>query len=236
MKKILYSGKAKDVFQTNASDILEIVYKDQATALNGKRKEIVSGKAKINLEISTLIFKYLERKGINTHLIKNKNEITQLVKKVNVFPLEVVVRNYVAGSFSKKFNLTYGEKLKTPIYEYYYKSDELDDPFINESQIFGLGIATPAEIARIKKITDDINILLIDLFNRANFDLVDFKLEFGNFQGQILLADEFSPDNCRLWLKGTTESFDKDVFRKNKGNLTDTYKIVLKKLKETLEE
>ncbi|GKQ42590.1 phosphoribosylaminoimidazole-succinocarboxamide synthase [Companilactobacillus sp. RD055328] len=236
MNELLYSGKAKDVFQTDEEDVLEIVYKDQATALNGKRKEIIKGKAKLNLEISTLIFQYLEKEGIKTHYIKNKNETTQIVKKSKIFPLEVVIRNYIAGSFSKKFDLTYGEKLKNPIYEFYYKSDELDDPFINDSQIVGLNIATQEEISEIKGMTNTINNLLIKIFNESGFDLVDFKLEFGVFHNEIILVDEFSPDNCRLWSKGTTQSFDKDVFRQKKGDLTDVYKTVLINLRKTLEE
>ena len=231
---LFYSGKAKDVFTTDDQNVLRMVYKDQATALNGKRKEQITGKGLLNYQISKLIFKYLMANGIETHLIENISATEQLVKKVTIVPLEVVLRNVVAGSFARKFGQAPGKRLATPIIEYYYKNDALDDPAINISQATALAIVTPAEIEVIEKQTKQINQLLIDLFDRADIDLIDFKLEFGRYDGRLILADEFSPDNCRLWDQTTHESLDKDVFRLNKGDLVSVYDVVLRRLEKIL--
>lgn len=228
--QLIYSGKAKDVYSTdNASELL-MVYKDQATAFNGERKEKIPGKGKLNCEISSYIFDYLIKHGIKTHLIKNLSDHEQLVKKTELIPVEVVLRNKIAGSFAKKFALEEGKDLAKPIIEFYYKSDALDDPFINDNQIESLEIATEQELSYIKEQTLLINQLLIQLFSQDDLDLVDFKLEFGRVDGEIILIDEFSPDNCRLWDHTSHQSLDKDVFRKNQADLVETYKKVLNRL------
>lgn len=229
-KKLLYTGKAKDVYQTEKTDEILIVYKDQATALNGKKKEILPGKGSLDCQISQLVFDYLIQNDINTHLIKNLSDHEQLVKKTDVFPLEVVLRNIASGSFSRKFQVEEGLVLEKPIIEFYYKSDALDDPFINESQIKALKIADEDQLTYIKRMTLRINELLKPFFEQANFDLVDFKLEFGRYKDEIILVDEFSPDNCRLWDKTSHHSMDKDVFRKHEGDLVKTYHSVLERL------
>lgn len=232
--ELFYSGKAKDVFTTADPNVLKMVYKDQATALNGKRKEQIAGKGLVNYRISKLIFQYLMANGVETHLIENVSETEQLVKKVAIVPLEVVLRNAVAGSFARKFGQEPGKRLATPIIEYYYKNDALDDPAINISQATALEIMTPAEIEVIEVQTKKINDLLINLFNHINIDLIDFKLEFGRYDGRLILTDEFSPDNCRLWDQDTHESLDKDVFRLNKGDLVSVYDVVLQRLAKIL--
>ncbi|AKP66685.1 phosphoribosylaminoimidazolesuccinocarboxamide synthase [Companilactobacillus ginsenosidimutans] len=228
--KLIYSGKAKDVFATDNDSELLIVYKDQATAFNGVRKEQIPGKGKLNCQISSYIFEYLIENGITTHLVKNVSDHEQLVLKTELIPVEVVLRNKIAGSFAKKFDLEAGKNLAKPIIEFYYKSDALNDPFINDDQIESLEIASGDELDYIKKQTLKINDLLVALFNKDDLDLVDFKLEFGRVDGQIILIDEFSPDNCRLWDKSTHQSLDKDVFRKDEADLVETYKKVLNRL------
>ncbi|WP_125711861.1 phosphoribosylaminoimidazolesuccinocarboxamide synthase [Companilactobacillus kedongensis] len=229
-KRLIYSGKAKDVFETDNDNELILFYKDQATALNGIRKEHITGKGNLNCKISSLIFHYLMRNGIETHLINDLSDNEQLVKRTKLIPIEVVLRNTIAGSFARKFALDEGKKLDPPVIEYYFKSDELNDPAINESQIESIGIANESELQEIKKQTLAINKLLVELFNQDKLDLVDFKLEFGHFETGIILIDEFSPDNCRLWDQTSHQSFDKDVFRKNEADLVTTYKKVLDRL------
>lgn len=228
--KLLYSGKAKDVYSTENEDQILMVYKDQATALNGDRKEHIEGKGILNCRISTLIFKYLIKNGIETHLLENISDNEQLVKKTELIPIEVVLRNKIAGSFARKFGLEEGKQLNPPVIEYYFKSDELDDPAINASQIESIGIATGEELVSINEKTLIINNLLKKMFDLDGLDLIDFKLEFGRIDGKIILIDEFSPDNCRLWDKKTHQSLDKDVFRKNEADLVTTYKKVLERL------
>lgn len=229
---LLYTGKAKDVYQADNDDEVLIVYKDQATALNGKKKEILPGKGVLDCQISQLVFNYLIENGIKTHLVKNLSDHEQLVKKTQVFPLEVVLRNITSGSLVHKFGIEEGQRLTDPIIEFYYKSDALDDPVINESQIHALKIADKVEIEYIKEETLKINQLLIPFFEKADFDLVDFKLEFGEYNNEIILVDEFSPDNCRLWNKSDHHSMDKDVFRKHEGDLVQTYQSVLQRLQD----
>lgn len=230
--KLLYTGKAKNVYQAENEDEVLIVYKDQATALNGKKKEILPGKGVLDCQISQLVFGYLIDNGIETHLVKNLSDHEQLVKKTQVFPLEVVLRNITSGSLVRKFQIEEGQKLAEPIIEFYYKSDALDDPFINESQIHALKIADKEELAYIKQMTLKVNQLLIPFFDKAGFDLVDFKLEFGKYNGKIILVDEFSPDNCRIWNQTDHHSMDKDVFRKHEGDLVQTYQQVLERLQD----
>ncbi|MQS51495.1 phosphoribosylaminoimidazolesuccinocarboxamide synthase [Companilactobacillus mishanensis] len=228
--QLLYSGKAKDLFETDNTEELLVVYKDQATAFNGVRKEKIPGKGSLNCKISAFIYDYLQKNGIETHLIKNVSDHEQLVKKTELIPIEVVLRNKIAGSFAKKFALTEGKSLNPPVIEYYFKSDELGDPAINESQIESINIATAEELKNIKSQTLKINDLLKALFDKDDLDLVDFKLEFGRVDNKIILIDEFSPDNCRLWDQTSHQSLDKDVFRKNEADLVTTYQKVLNRL------
>ena len=219
--QLIYTGKAKDIYTTEDEHVIKSVYKDQATMLNGARKETIKGKGVLNNQISSLIFEKLNAAGVATHFIKRISDTEQLNKKVKIIPLEVVLRNVTAGSFSKRFGVEEGLDLKTPIVEFYYKNDELDDPFINDEQI-----------AYIKEETRRINELLKDWFAQIGLRLIDFKLEFGfDKDGKIILADEFSPDNCRLW-DAEGHHMDKDVFRRDLGSLTDVYKVVLEKLQD----
>lgn len=230
-RKLIYTGKAKDIYTTSDDeDVIISVYKDQATMLNGARKETIKGKGVLNNQISSLIFTKLNEAGIATHFVKQLSENEQLNKKVDIIPLEVVLRNVTAGSFSKRFGVEEGIQLETPIVEFYYKNDDLDDPFINDEHVKFLGIASDEGIAYIKAETRRINELLKDWFNQIELQLIDFKLEFGKDKdGHIILADEFSPDNCRLW-DAEGHHMDKDVFRRDLGNLTDVYEVVLEKL------
>ena len=229
-KELIYTGKAKDIYTTEDENEIVSVYKDQATMLNGARKETIKGKGVLNNQISSLIFEKLNAAGVATHFVKQLSETEQLNKKVKIIPLEVVLRNYTAGSFAKRFGLEEGIKFETPIVEFYYKNDELDDPFINDEHVKFLEIANDQQIAFLKEETRRINELLSDWFSQIGLKLIDFKLEFGfDKDGQIILADEFSPDNCRLWDK-EGHHMDKDVFRRDLGNLTDVYEVVLEKL------
>ena len=229
-KELIYTGKAKDIYTTEDENEIVSVYKDQATMLNGARKETIKGKGVLNNQISSLIFEKLNAAGVATHFVKQLSETEQLNKKVKIIPLEVVLRNYTAGSFAKRFGLEEGIKFETPIVEFYYKNDELDDPFINDEHVKLLEIANDQQIAFLKEETRRINELLSDWFSQIGLKLIDFKLEFGfDKDGKIILADEFSPDNCRLWDKDG-HHMDKDVFRRDLGNLTDVYEVVLEKL------
>ena len=199
-RKLIYTGKAKDIYTTSDDeDVIISVYKDQATMLNGARKETIKGKGVLNNQISSLIFTKLNEAGIATHFVKQLSENEQLNKKVDIIPLEVVLRNVTAGSFSKRFGVEEGIQLETPIVEFYYKNDDLDDPFINDEHVKFLGIASDEGIAYIKAETRRINELLKDWFNQIGLQLIDFKLEFGKDKdGHIILADEFSTDYRRL--------------------------------------
>ena len=200
--------------------------------LNGARKETIEGKGVLNNQISSLIFEKLNAAGVATHFVKQLSDTEQLNKKVDIIPLEVVLRNVVAGSFAKRFGIEEGLPIEKPIVEFYYKKDELDDPFINDEHVAFLGIATDEEIAYIKAETRRINELLKEWFAQVGLQLIDYKLEFGRDKdGKIILADEFSPDNSRLW-DAQGNHMDKDVFRRNLGSLTDVYNVVLEKLKE----
>lgn len=232
MSDLLYAGKAKDLFLTDDENIIVARYKDQATMLNGARKETIKGKGVLNNQISSLIFRKLNAAGVATHFIEKISETEQLNKKVSIIPLEVVLRNVTAGSFSKRFGLEEGIELEEPIVEFYYKNDKLDDPFINDEHVKFLKLANDEDIAYIKAETRRINKLLSDWFHQIGLKLIDFKLEFGfDKDGKIILADEFSPDNCRLW-DAQGHHMDKDVFRRGLGELTDVYEVVWEKLQE----
>ena len=227
---LLYSGKAKNLFSTEDENVIIAQYKDQATALNGVKKEQIAGKGQLNNQISSLIFEKLNAAGVATHFIKKISKTEQLNKKVKIIPLEVVLRNVTAGSFSKRFGVKEGIQLEKPIVEFYYKNDDLDDPFINDEHVKFLKLANDEDIAYIKAETRRINKLLSEWFHQIGLKLIDFKLEFGfDKDGKIILADEFSPDNCRLW-DAEGHHMDKDVFRRDLGSLTDVYEVVLEKL------
>tara|TARA_S200000501_G_C20573091_1_gene633850 strand:+ start:59 stop:769 length:711 start_codon:yes stop_codon:yes gene_type:complete len=228
--KLILEGKAKKIFQSNKKNILVQYFKDSATAFNNKKKKEFINKGIINNYISTNIFIYLTEYNIETHLIKKISNREQLIKKLKIIPIEVVIRNYAAGSLVKRLGLKRGIKLTTTLIEFYYKSDNLNDPFINEDHILLLKLAKKEDINQIKKISLKINTLLIKYFKKIKFNLIDFKIEYGKVNNKIILADEISPDSCRLWDIKTKKSFDKDLFRENKGNLIVSYKEIIKRL------
>lgn len=237
MEKLLYTGKAKQMWQTEKPDVLRVVYLDQATALNGKKKDHISGKGKAANAISNLVFHYLSTSGIKTHFIKKVSPTEDLVWKCEMFPLEFVTRNIVAGHFASRYGLKEGQTLSNPVEETFYKDDKLDDPFINESAIVALNIATSEELKKMWTLCREVNSILQDLFERAGIRLVDFKLEFGRLgNGEIVLADEFSPDNCRLWDLKTDQHMDKDVYRRHLADLTTTYDTVFDRLQAVIME
>ncbi|MFC5465109.1 phosphoribosylaminoimidazolesuccinocarboxamide synthase [Lederbergia graminis] len=228
---LLYEGKAKRVYRTNESGVLWIEYKDSATAFNGKKKSEIIGKGILNNEISTRIFSLLKSKGIESHFIERISSNEQLVREVSIIPLEVVTRNIVAGSFAGRLGLEEGAVLNKPIIEFYYKNDELGDPLLTEDHIEALEIASLDEVALLKEKALKINEVLSQLFLEIGIRLVDFKLEFGKTaSNEIILADEISPDTCRLWDINTNQKLDKDVFRKDLGDLTLVYKEILNRL------
>ncbi|MCM3715539.1 phosphoribosylaminoimidazolesuccinocarboxamide synthase [Alkalihalobacillus oceani] len=228
---LLYEGKAKKIYQTSEENQLWVSYKDDATAFNGEKKETLAGKARLNNEISSLLFAHLQKSGIESHFIKKLSETEQLVQKVEIIPLEVVTRNIVAGSLSKRLGMEEGTPLKTPIVEFYYKDDDLGDPLVTEDHIAILEAASSEDLAVLREKAIAVNEQLVTLFDELNIRLVDFKLEFGRTDdGEILLADEISPDTCRLWDKDTNQRFDKDLFRRNLGSLQEGYQEILTRL------
>ncbi|MEI2666495.1 phosphoribosylaminoimidazolesuccinocarboxamide synthase [Rossellomorea sp. LJF3] len=228
---LLYEGKAKQIFKTNDEDVVWIQYKNSATAFNGEKKADINGKGVLNNKISSLLFSKLAEKGIQSHFIKQISEDEQLVKRVNIIPLEVVIRNVIAGSLSKRLGKEEGTPLQKPIIEFYYKDDDLGDPLITDDHIDFLQIATREERAGIREMALNVNEVLQGIFKEAGVTLVDFKLEFGKDRnGAILLGDEISPDTCRLWDAETNQKLDKDVFRRDIGSLTEVYSIILERL------
>lgn len=228
---LLYEGKAKTIHATSNKEVVWVEYKDSATAFNGEKKATISGKGRLNNIISCLIFEMLEEKGISTHLVEQISDNEQLVKRVNIIPIEVVVRNVAAGSLAKRLGLQEGEALSQPIIELYFKNDDLGDPLINEDHVKLLGLATDQQVIELKVSALRINRVLLPFFDSKNVRLIDFKLEFGvNPEGLVLLADEISPDTCRLWDKETNEKLDKDVFRRDLGSLTEAYEQILERL------
>ncbi len=229
-KEQLYEGKAKKVFATEDSNLCIVSYKDDATAFNGKKKGTITGKGVVNNKMSNFMFKMLEKDGIPTHYVEELNDRETLVKKVQIVPLEVIVRNVAAGSFSKRLGVPEGAALRCPVLEFCYKSDALDDPMVNTSHVLAMGWATQEEIDTIKKMTLHIDELMKKFFLSVNIDLIDFKLEFGRYQGKILLADEISPDTCRFWDVKTHEKLDKDRFRRDLGGVEEAYAEVMKRI------
>ncbi|WP_373482014.1 phosphoribosylaminoimidazolesuccinocarboxamide synthase [Acetobacterium sp.] len=227
----LYEGKAKKVFKTDNPNEFIIEYKDDATAFNGEIKGSIGGKGVINNKMTGVIFTMLEEKGIPTHFVKILSENEQLVKAVTIFPLEVIIRNTAAGSICKRLGLEEGLKLKSPIFEFCYKNDDFGDPVINDYHAIAMELATAAEIEVIREMTFKINDILKAYFLEKGINLVDFKIEFGKTNdGQIVLADEISPDTCRFWDVETNEKLDKDRFRRNLGNIEEAYEEMLKRV------
>jgi len=232
--KLLYEGKAKRIYETDNPHEVICEFKDSLTAFNGEKADEESGKGALNCAITTLIFKALEKEGIPTHLIKQIDETKQLVKKVDIILIEVVVRNIVAGSLAKRLGLKEGTKLPFTIVEFYYKNDELNDPLINDDHAMVLGLVkTRKELELLREYGLKVNKFLSELFDKVGLTLVDFKIEFGRDEnGKIILADEITPDSCRLWDKETGKKLDKDLFRFNLGNIKEAYTEVLNRLKD----
>ena len=230
---LIYEGKAKQLFQTDDPAIIWVEYLNQATALNGAKKDQISGKGELNNQITGLIFDFLKSKGITNHYIKQLSETEQLIQNVEIIPLEVVVRNIAAGSFSKRLAIPEGTPLKSPIVEFYYKNDELDDPMVIDAHILALELATAEELTQLRQKALAVGEALTEQFDSIDITLVDFKLEFGRQKdGSILLADEVSPDTCRLWDKQTNEHLDKDIYRRDLGDIIPVYQEVLNRLEK----
>ncbi len=229
-KELLYEGKAKKVFTTEDPDALIVSYKDDATAFDGQKKGTIVGKGAINNRMTNHVFRLLEAEGVPTHLIEELNDRETVVKKVEIVPLEVIIRNFSAGRFAKKMGMEEGIQLKCPTLEFSYKNDDLHDPFINGYYALALDLATQEEIDVISRYAFKVNEVMRRYFAGLGIELIDFKIEFGRFHGQIILADEVSPDTCRLWDKETHEKLDKDRFRRDLGNVEDAYNEVFRRL------
>ncbi len=229
-KEMMYEGKAKKIFQTDDKDIVVVEYKDDATAFNGLKKDVLESKGVLNNAIASIFFEMLEAKGIPTHFIKKTDERHMLVKTLDIIPVEVVVRNITAGSLAKRLGMEEGVTLPKTVLEYYYKDDALGDPMINEYHIATMDLCTPEELKKMEELGLKINEILVPFLKEKNIELVDFKLEFGRHNGEILLGDEISPDTCRFWDTETREKLDKDRFRRDLGKVVDSYIEVLKRL------
>lgn len=231
-KEKLYEGKAKVIYAAEQPGHVLLYFKDAATAFDGVKKETIVGKGKLNAAITEYMFKYLDKNGIASHFVKKVDEQTFLVKEVEIVQIEVVIRNYAAGSIVKRLGIKEKSKFEPPMVETFYKSDELHDPLINDAHIAAMKLATPQEVKKMCQISLEVNKLMVDFFNSIGITLVDFKLEFGRRQGDILLADEITPDGCRLWDKESGEVLDKDRFRFDLGDLTSGYQQILERIKQ----
>ncbi|ASJ20812.1 phosphoribosylaminoimidazolesuccinocarboxamide synthase [Brachyspira hampsonii] len=228
---MLYEGKAKKVYSTDNPDEIIVYYKDDATAFNGEKKGSIKDKGVMNNEITSLLFKMLEKNGVKTHFIEKLNDREQLCQKVKIFPLEVIVRNLIAGSMAKRLGIEEGTVPPNTIFEICYKNDEYGDPLINDHHAVALKLATYDELKYIYEVTAKVNNLLKDALDKIGITLVDFKVEFGkNSKGEILLADEITPDTCRFWDKETGKKLDKDRFRRDLGSIEEAYIEVLNRL------
>lgn len=228
--ELLYEGKAKKVYTTEDPDVLIVDYKDDATAFNGIKKGTITGKGAINNKMTNFMFQMLEKAGIPTHYVQELSDRETAVKKVEIVPLEVIIRNVAAGSFSKRLGIEEGFKLLAPTLEFSYKDDDLGDPMINDYFAIAIGAATREEINKIAEYAFKINDIMKNYFLTKDIDLIDFKLEFGRYKGEIILADEISPDTCRFWDVNTHEKLDKDRFRRDMGNVEEAYEEVSSRL------
>lgn len=235
-REMIYEGKAKKVYSTDIQDQVIVYYKDDATAFNGEKKGSIEDKGTLNNAITSALFGLLEKHGVRTHFINKLNEREQLCKKVEIVPLEVIVRNVAAGSMAKRYGINEGYELKTIVFELSYKNDDLGDPLINDSHAVAMGLTTFDELKSIYASAAKVNEVLKEFFIKQNIRLIDFKLEFGRYNDEILLADEISPDTCRFWDATTGEKLDKDRFRRDLGNVKEAYVEILKRIEEEMNE
>ncbi len=228
--KMIYEGKAKKLYETDDKNLLIQEFKNDATAFDATKRGTIEGKGIVNNKISAKLFELLESTGIETHFVKLLNDNEMLIKDLKIVPIEVTIRNVVAGGMAKMLGLEEGIVLKEPVLEYHYKKDELHDPLMNEYHIRSLGLADDDDLRTIRERSFEINNILKDFFAKRGLDLVDFKLEFGKHKDKILLGDEISPDTCRLWEHGTKKKLDKDRFRRDLGGVEEAYQEVLKRV------
>ncbi|MCB6993426.1 phosphoribosylaminoimidazolesuccinocarboxamide synthase [bacterium 210820-DFI.6.37] len=228
----LYEGKAKKVFKTADPNKFIVSYKDDATAFNGEKKGQIAGKGAVNNVMSNIMFQLLEAKGVPTHFVEQLNDRETVVKAVKILPLEVIMRNVSAGSFAKRYGVEEGIVFDQPTFEFSYKNDDLGDPLMCESHALALGVVTAEQIETIRKYSAIVNETLKEFFLEKGLKLIDFKIEFGVYEGEVILADEISPDTCRLWDVKTNEKMDKDRFRRDLGNVEETYQEVLKRVQK----
>lgn len=226
----LYEGKAKKVYSTDNDNLVIVEYKDDATAFNGQKKGTIEGKSVVNNRVTNHIMKMLEEKGIPTHFVEEISDNETIVKRVSIVPIEVIVRNIAAGSLSKRLGIPEGTPLVVPVLEFSYKNDDLGDPMINDYHVYAMELATPDEVKLITEYSLKINEVMRDYLKQFDIDLIDFKLEFGRFNNEIILADEISPDTCRFWDSNTHKKLDKDRFRQDLGDTADAYQEILTRL------
>ncbi len=229
-RELLYEGKAKQVYRTADPDLLIQYFKDDATAFNAKKRGIIAEKGVLNNQMSEVLFRLLEERGIPTHFVRRLSEREMLIRACEIVKIEVVVRNIVAGSLAKRLGRPEGERLREPIVEHFYKDDALDDPMINDWHIRYLGLASPAELATINETALKVNAILREYLDARGIELVDMKLEFGRHHGRILVADEICPDTCRFWDKSTGDKLDKDRFRRDLGGVEDAYQEAARRI------
>lgn len=229
-REMMYEGKAKKVYATDDKDRVIIYYKDDATAFNGEKKGQIEDKGVMNNSITSMLFEFLEKNGVKTHFEKKLSDREQLCKRVEIVPLEVIVRNVAAGSMAKRYGVKEGLELKNTVFEISYKNDELGDPLMNDFHAVAIGLTTFEELKKMYEMAAKINDVLKSFFLEQGIKLIDFKIEFGRFNGEILLADEISPDTCRLWDAVTNEKLDKDRFRRDLGNVKEAYIEILKRI------
>jgi len=227
---LIYEGKAKKIFTTGQPDEVLQYFKDDATAFNAQKRGTIVEKGIINNKVSERLFRLLEQSGVPTHFVERKSDREMLTKKVTIIPVEVVVRNVIAGSLAKRLGLKEGEAIQPPIVEWYYKNDALGDPLVADDHVRLLKLAIPEQLVEIRRLALKVNSVLQPFFAERRMILVDFKLEFGIHNGRLILADEISPDTCRFWDAGTKESMDKDRFRKDLGKIEEAYQEVLKRV------
>ncbi|MCM1567613.1 MAG: phosphoribosylaminoimidazolesuccinocarboxamide synthase [Dehalobacter sp.] len=232
---MLYEGKAKKIYDTDDKNVFWVEYKDDATAFNGIKKGTIVDKGIINNKMSAMMFSYLQKNGVDTHFVELLSDREQIVRRLKMVPLEIVVRNIVAGSLVKKVGKEEGYSLASPVLELYYKDDALGDPMVNETHALAMGWATIEQINKMKEIALKVNELMTKIVAKAGIDLVDYKLEFGLIDGKVMLGDEISPDTCRFWDKDTGEKLDKDRFRRDLGKIEEAYAEVYARLKDAVE-